>query len=259
MNMRSHPSTTTSAGLVIACLLAFPGTSMAQVKVITSGGFAAAFREIVPDLERTAGITVTTTSGASQGNGPNTIGAQLRRGVPADVVIMAREGLDELIKEGKIAAGTAVDLARTPVGVAVRAGVPKPDISTVEAFKQTLVRAKSITFPMSTVGIYLTTRLFPQLGIAEQLAAKTTTAGVATVATGAAEIAIQPMSELTHVAGVEIVGLIPADVQYISVFSAAMVEGAKEPDAAKKLIAFLASDRATAAIVNAGMERPRSK
>ncbi len=112
-----------------------------------SGGFAAAYQEILPEFEKATGITVTTPRGQSQGNGPNAIGAQLRRGVPADVVIMSKEGLEQLIAEGRIAAGTAVDLARTPLGVAVRAGAPKPDISTVDAFKRTLLRAKSITFP----------------------------------------------------------------------------------------------------------------
>jgi molybdate transport system substrate-binding protein len=245
--------------LVIAAVLAVPTASFAQVKVITSGGFSAAYREAIPEFERTSGVTVTTTSGASQGSGPNTIGAQLRRGVPADVVIMSREGLGDLIAEGRILAGTDVDLAQTPLGIAVRAGAPRPDISTVDAFKQTLLRAKSITFAASTTGIYLTTTLFPRLGIADALAAKSTTAAVAAVASGEAELAIQPVSELLRVPGVDFVGPIPADVQYISVFAAAVVAGSKEIDASKRLIAFLASERATAAIEKSGMKpsRPR--
>jgi len=94
------------------------------VKVIMSGGFATAYRSALPEFERTTGIAVTTGSGASQGNGPETIGAQLRRGVPADMVIMSREGLNDLIAEGRIVAGTDVNLAQTPLGVAVRAGAP---------------------------------------------------------------------------------------------------------------------------------------
>ena len=116
------------------------------------------------DFEKSSGIRVTTSRGSSQGNGPNTIGAQLRRGVPADVVILS-ERVDALIAEGRIVAGSAVDLAQTPLGLAVRAGAAKPDISTVEAFKQTLLRAKAVNFPASA-GIYMTTQLFPQLGIA---------------------------------------------------------------------------------------------
>lgn len=255
MNLRRDAAI--RAVFVIAAFLAVPAAAFAQLKVIASGGFSAAYREALPEFERTAGVTVTTTSGASQGSGPNTIGAQLRRGVDADVVIMSREGLNELIAEGRIVAGTDVNLAQTPIGMAVRAGAPKPDISTVDAFKQTLLRSKSITFPNSTTGIYMTTRLFPRLGIADALAAKTTSAGVAAVAKGDAEIAVQPVSELLHVPGVDFVGILPADTQYISVFAAAIVTGSKEPEAAKKLINFFASERAVPAIKNSGMEPTR--
>jgi molybdate transport system substrate-binding protein len=146
--------------LTIAAALALPTASFAQVKVIISGGFSAAYRELLPVFERTTGITVTTTSGGSVGSGPNTIGGQIRRGVPADVVILAREGLGDLVAEGRIVAGTDVDLAQSTIGLAVRAGAPKPDISTVDAFKQTLLRAKSIAMSSSTSGVYLTTSLF---------------------------------------------------------------------------------------------------
>jgi molybdate transport system substrate-binding protein len=240
-------------------VLALPAALFAQLNVIMSGGFAGAYQEILPEFERTTGITVTTARGPSQGNAPNTIGAQLRRGVPADVVIMSREALDQLIAEGRIASGTDVDLARTPLGIAVRAGAPKPDISTVDAFKRSLLRAKSITFPDSTTGIYLTATLFPRLGIAGEMAGKITHSGVAAVAKGDAEIAIQPVSELLHVPGSDFVGTIPAGIQYVSVFTSAMVVGSKEPEAAKRLIAFLASESAMKAIQNSGMEPVRSR
>ena len=257
MNKRRHASI--RAVIVIAALFALPTASFAQVKVIISGGFSAAYRELLPEFERTSGMTVTTSSGGSQGDGPNTIGAQLRRGVLADVVIMNKAGLGELMAEGRIISGTNVDLAQTSLGMAVRAGAPKPDISTVDAFKQTLLRAKSVTFDSSTTGIYLTTTLFPRLGIAEQMAEKSTTMGVAAVARGDAEIAVQPVSEILPVRGVDFVGTIPADVQYVAVFSAAVVAGSKETEASKRLIAFLASEGATAAIRKNGMEpsRPR--
>ena len=257
MNTRRHASI--RAVIVIAALFALPTASFAQVKVIISGGFSAAYRELLPEFERTSGMTVTTSSGGSQGDGPNTIGAQLRRGVLADVVIMNRAGLGELMEEGRIVAGTKVDLAQTSLGMAVRAGAPKPDISTVDAFKQTLLRAKSVTFDSSTTGIYLTTTLFPRLGIAEQMAEKSTTMGVAAVARGDAEIAVQPVSEILPVRGVDFVGTIPADVQYIAVFAAAVVAGSKEINASKRLIAFLASEGATAAIKKNGMEPARSR
>jgi molybdate transport system substrate-binding protein len=254
MNKRWHAPV--RLAFILAAALALPTASFAQVKVIVSGGFSAPFRELLPDMGKAAGITVTTTSGASQGSGPNTIGAQLRRGVLADVVIMSREGLDGLIAEGRIVMKTDVDLAQAPLGMSVRAGAPKPDISTVDAFKQTLLRAKSITFPGSTTGIYMTTKLFPQLGIDS---AKITNTGVAAVASGESEIAIQPVSELLHAPGVDFVGIIPAEIQYMSVFTAALVTGSKEPEAAKRLIAFLASENAKTAIKKSGMEPSRSR
>jgi molybdate transport system substrate-binding protein len=155
----------------------------AQVKVLMSSGFLAPFQEVLPEFEKSTGIQVTVTRGASQGNAPNTIGAQLRAGVPADLVIMSREGLEDLVAEGRIIAGTEVDLAQTPLGMAVRSGAPKPDISTVEAFKKTLLRANSISV-VSTTGIYVTTKLLPQLGIEKEMAGKITNLGLPAVASG---------------------------------------------------------------------------
>lgn len=240
--------------LLVSVAIIAPAVSFAQLNVITSGGFAAPLRAILPDFQKGTGIPVNTTRGQSQGGGPNAIGAQLRRGVPADVVIMSREGLNELIAESRIVAGTDVDLAQTPLGVSVRVGAPKPNIKTVEAFRQTLLQAKSITFPSSTTGIYMLTKLFPQLGIADKLAGKITHTGVVDVANGNAELAIQPVSELLHVEGTEFVGTIPADIQYISIFSCAAVRGGKQLEASNRLIAFLRSEKAKEAIRESGME-----
>src|SRR5258708_20740150 len=115
-----------TAVFVVLAAVAFPGASFAQVKVILSGGFTAAYKELLPEFEKTSGIKVTTSNGASQGNGPNTIGAQLRRGEPADVVIMNKASLDDLIAEAKIAAGTDVHRAPTLIPVALRSGRPHP-------------------------------------------------------------------------------------------------------------------------------------
>ena len=246
----------TIATVVIALTLLVPCAASAQVKVILSGGFSAAYCDLLPEFERTSGVTVTTSRGGSQGNGPNTVRVQLRRGVRADVVIMNRVGLRDLIAEGRTITGTDVDLAQTPLGVAIRAGTTKPDISTVETFKQSLLRAKSVTFDSSSSGIYLTTILFPRLGIAAELAAKSSSVGVTAVATGDAEIAVQPVSEILPVQGVDFIGTIPPEVQYIAVFSAAVVTGSTEVEAAKRLIAFLSSEHATAAMRKNGMEPP---
>jgi molybdate transport system substrate-binding protein len=243
-----------SAVVVLAATVAFPAASFAQVKVILSNGFGAAYREALPEFEKTSGIKVTTTTGASQGNGPNTIAAQLRRGETADIVIMNKAGLDDLMAEGKIAKGTNVDLARTLLAVAIRSGAPKPDVGTLDAFKQTLLSARSVSVDASTSGIYLTTKAFPRLGIAKQMEGKTIKEGAPGVATGKADIAVMLVSEILPVKGVEIVAPVPAEVQEPSVFSAAVVAGAKQSESAKRLIAFLASQSASAAIKHSGME-----
>jgi molybdate transport system substrate-binding protein len=243
--------------IAVATLLACPSPARAQIKVIISGGFSTAYQQVLPEFERSTGITVTTLSGSSQGKGPETIVAQLSRGVSADVAILSREGLTELIAAGRIAAGTDVDLARAALGVAIRSGARKPDISTVEAFKQALVSARVVAVPASTSGIYLTTDLFPRLGIADKLSMKIMPRGsqsAALVASGDAAIVVQPISELLHAPGLDFVGPIPAELQLIQTFAAAIVAGSKEPEASRRLIAFLASDRAAAAIKDNGME-----
>src|SRR5580692_4816912 len=234
-----------------ASLLAQP----AQVAVLISGGFSAAYQELLPQFEKSTGVTVTTARGASQGDGPTTIGAQLRRGVAADVVILSREGLAELVAERRIVTGSDVDLASVPLGVGVRAGTSRPDISTVDAFKQTLLRAKSIGI-QSTSAIYLKTRVFSQLGIGGALADKLSGAGAAEVASGGVEMVVLPVSEILPVRGVDFVGTIPADLQFVQAFTAALVKGAKNPEASKRLIDFLASEKATRAVEKMGMKRP---
>jgi molybdate transport system substrate-binding protein len=240
--------------LALVVTIALPSASYAQVKVIISGGFTAAYRELLPDFERTSGLTVTTTSGGSVGNGPNTIGAQVRRGVPADVIILAREGLTDLIKEDRTVPGTDVDLARSVIGVIVHAGAPKPDISTVEALKQTLLRAKSVAMSSSTSGVYLTTVLFPKLGIADQMKDKISTNGAAAVGRGEAELGLQQVSEVLPVPNVDFIGTIPEAVQYVTTYAAAVVKGSTQIEASKRLIAFLSSPGAMAAITKSGME-----
>jgi len=241
----------------VAILTAYPIPARAQLKVIISGGFSTAYREVLPEFERSTGITVTTLSGSSQGKGPETIAAQLGRGIPVDVAILSREGLTELIAAGRILVGTDVDLARAALGVSVRSGTPKPDISTVEAFKRALVSARVVAVPASTSGIYLTTELFPRLGIADKLDTKIMPRGsqsAALVASGDAGIVVQPISELLHVPGLDFVGRIPGELQLIQSFAAAIVAGSTEVEASRQLIAFLASDRAAAAIKKNGME-----
>lgn len=227
-----------------------------QLHVLISGGFTGAYERLLPEFKRASGIEIATGSGASQGSGPQTIGAQLARGVAADVVILSREGLSELIAAGRIALGTDVDLACVGLGVAVRAGTPKPDVSTVEAFKQTALRSKSIAIPASTSGIWLTKELFPRLGIAGRVNVKTMPRGsdaTRAIAAGDADLGILPVSEIMPAAGVDFAGSLAAEIQFMQTFSAAAVAGSAMLADAKRLIEHLASARAREAISASGM------
>ena len=241
----------------ITLVFALPASLPAQVVVLISGGFSAAYQELLPQFEKSTGITVTTARGASEGGGrdaPLSISTELRSGQPADVVILSREGLAELVAEGRIVTGSNVDLASVPLGVGVRADTPRPDIGTADAFKQTLLQAKSIGI-QSTSATYLKTKVFPQLGIADALADKLSGAGAAEVARGKVEMVALPVSEILPVRGVDLVGTIPADLQFVQVFAAAVVNGTKNPEAAKRLIDFLASENATPTVEKMGMQR----
>jgi molybdate transport system substrate-binding protein len=227
------------------------------LNVLISGGFNGAYDRLIAEFEQTNGIKVTTGSGASQGTSSQTIAAQLARGVPADVVILSREGLAELIAAKRIASGTDVDLARVGVGVAVRAGTAKPDVGTVESFKQVLLEAKTVVVPGSTSGIWLRTELFPRLGVADRIKVEVTprgTGAAAMVVAGDADLAILPTSEIQSAAGVELAGNLADEIQFMQTFSAAIVAGSAAMQSAKRLIDFLTSPRAAAAIRSSGME-----
>ena len=143
-----------------------------EIKVVTSGGFTAAYLELVPEYESATHNKLVTEFGPSMGTTHNAIPIRLERGEAIDVVIMAAPALDDLIKQGKVRAGSRVDLVQSLIGMAVKAGAPKPDISTVDALKRTLLAAKSIAYSDSASGVYLSTELFPKLGIADQIKGK---------------------------------------------------------------------------------------
>src|SRR5262249_27366875 len=214
-----------------------------HLNVLISGGFAVAYAQLLPQFQRTSGIEVTTGSGASQGAGPQTIAAQLGRGVAADVVILSREGLNELIAAQRITLGTDVDLARVGLGVAVRAGKTRPDVRTVEGFKQALLQAKTVAIPASTSGIWLMQDLFPRLRIADKInitLAPRGTDATGMLANGDVDLAVLPVSEILHAAGVDFAGAIPSQIQFLQVFSAAVVAGSRAIEGSRRLIEFLA-------------------
>ena len=252
------------AALALICaLLAVTTLSATEIKVVTSGAFTAAYLELVPEYERTTHNKVATEFGPSMGTTHNAIPIRLDRGETIDVVIMAAPALANLIKQGKVRADSRVDLVQSKIGMAVRAGAPKPDISTVEALKHTLLAAKSIAYSDSASGVYLSTELFPKLGIADQIKGKTRkieadpVGGV--VATGEVEIGFQQISELRPVKGIDIVGELPPGAQRVTVFAAGIPITSKHPEAAKVLIQWLASPVAYPAIRRSGLEPLESK
>jgi molybdate transport system substrate-binding protein len=246
--------------LLLALLLlhAASAASAEEIRVLTSGGFAAALAELTPRFERTAQVTVAITEGGTLGNGPDSIPSRLQRGEPADVLIMSAAALDDLIKAGKVASGSRVDLGRSGIGMAVKAGAAKPDIHTVAALKQTLLDAKSIAVSSSISGVYLRTELFERLGIAPHVLPKTKTIETGRVGTavarGEAEIGFQQTSELVPLSGIDYVGPLPAEVQRITVFAAGIVSGAANAGGARRLIEFLASAAARDAIRRSGLD-----
>ena len=229
-----------------------------EIKVVTSGGFTAAYLELVPEYEASTHNKLATEFGPSMGTTHNAIPIRLERGEAIDVVIMAGPALDDLIKQGKVRAGSRVDLVKSYIGMAVKAGAPRPDISTVDALKKTLLAAKSIAYSDSASGVYISTEMFDKLGIAAEMKDKArkipATPVAEIVAKGEAEIGMQQISELKPVPGIDIVGPLPDALQKITVFSAGIASVSKEPEAAKALIKFLASPAARETIVNSGLE-----
>ena len=239
-------------------LLAASGIQADEIKVMTSGALSAALREVTPAFERASGSTLIIVSGGSVAGVPDSIPDRLQRGERADVLIMAASSIDDLTKAGRVVAGSRVDLARSSIGVAVRAGSPTPDISSVDALTRTLLRATSIAYSSSVSGVYVSTELFQRLGIAGQVLAKSRKIDsepvAAVVARGDAEIGFQQISELRPVPGIEVVGPLPSEVQRVTVFSAAAVAGSANPSGGRALIAFLSAPVASAAIARSGMD-----
>ena len=224
---------------------------------MSAGGTTAAHLALVPHFQRASGHTVVTTA-TSAGVGQAAIVGRVRRGEPVDVVILADFQLAELIAEGLVVASSRVDLAQSSIGMAVRKGAAKPDISSVEALKRALLAARSIAYSPQVSGIYLTTELFPRLGIAEQMMNKGTRVDVGRVGTvvarGDAELGFQQISELLEVPGVDLVGPLPPEVQRVTLFSAGVVAASKHPEAARALVEYFRSPAGTAAIAKSGLE-----
>ena len=244
-----------------AALLIGQAASAADVHVMISAGFYGVYSELGPAFERASGHRLITTRGPSMGDSPETIPTRLARGEAADVVIMDGGAADELGKRGLVRADSKIELARSLIGMVVRAGATKPDIGSVEALRSTLLATKSIAYSDSGSGTYLSTTLFPKLGVADQVAGKSRKVRgppsgepvAAVVARGEAEIGFQQVSELIHVPGIAFVGTLPAEVQPMIFFAGATTTTAQQPEAAGALMRFLASPEAAPVISKAGL------
>src|SRR5437773_4452504 len=247
--------------LGVAALFITGAASAADIHVMISAGFYRVYSELGPAFERASGHRLITTRGPSMGDSPEAIPTRLARGETADVVILDGGAADELGRRGLVRAASKVDLARSLIGMVVRSGAAKPDIGSVEAFRSTLLAAKSVAYSDSGSGTYLSTTLFPRLGVADQVAGKSRKVRgppsgepvAAVVARGEAEIGFQQVSELMNVPGVTLVGTIPAELQPEVSFAGALTSKSKQPEAARTLIRFLASPEAAATILKAGL------
>ena len=229
-----------------------------EVILMTSGGFAAVSDDLKPGFERAGRHKVRTVYGSSMGGASDSIPARLARGEPVDVVVLARPALDELVAQGKVVPGSQVDLVQSLIGLSVRKGAPKPDISTVEAFKRALLDAPSIAYSASASGVYYETQLLKKLGIEEQVKPKSKrilSERVATVvARGEAAMGLQQVSELLPIEGADFVGPIPKEVQQVTVFSAGISSTTRQPEAAKELVRYFTSAAAAPTIRKGGLE-----
>jgi molybdate transport system substrate-binding protein len=224
-----------------------------EIKVLSSIATREAYLELVPQFEKTSGHKVSTTW-----SGTTAIMQKMAAGEQHDLIIISGTELDQLIKQGKIAADSRVNLARCGIGIAVRAGAPKPDVSSADALKKALLAAKTVGYTSGPSGVYMN-GLVERMGIAGEVKAKFRsvpsggTIGTI-VASGDCEIGFQQVSELVHIPGVDLVGPLPPEVQHVTVFCCGVQTGAANADAARSLSSFLSSTGATAVMKKHGLE-----
>ncbi len=259
-SMRRRAALLAAALALAGCSSLAPSTRPAgkEVVMMTSGGFAAASDDLKPGFERTTGHTVTTVYGSSMGGASDSIPSRLARNEPVDVVVLARPALDQLAAQGKVVPGSQVDLVHSLIGFSVRQGAPKPDIGTVDAVRRTLLAAPSIAYSASASGTYYETEMLKNLGIEAEVKPKSKrilSERVGTiVARGEAALGLQQVSELLPIAGTDFVGVLPAPLQRVTVFSAGISTTAQQPDAARELIRYYTSSAAEPTIRKAGLE-----
>jgi molybdate transport system substrate-binding protein len=238
-----------------AALLLFPSVAQnAEIKLLASGAVKDAYIELLSKFEKTSGHKVTAAWSST-----TEIQKRVAAGEAADLVILGDSGTEQLIKQGKLVASTRAIFAKSGISIAVRSGAPKPDISSVDALIKSVLAAKSIAYSEGASGTYLV-GMFQKLGIYDQVKSKASIAKAnepvgEKVVRGEAEIGLHQFSELIPVKGIQIVGPLPAELQYITVFSGGVHSEAKEPDAAKALIKFLTTPAVGKSIKKHGLDR----
>lgn len=243
--------------LLFVALLVCVDLAADDIVVMTSGAFTEAYLSLSKSFASSSGHAFTTAATA-MGTGADSIPSRLAAGEPVDLVIVAADALDRLMADGIIVRGSRRDLARSSIALAVRRGAPKPDISSVDALKRTLLTARSVAVSGSVSGDYLIEELFPRLGIAGEMKPKTQRilrerVG-AVVARGEAELGFQQLSELKAMAELDVVGLLPGDTQRATIFAAGIARTAKHPETARAFVDYLLSPSARPVIEEAGLE-----
>ena len=248
-----------TAALAVASGLAVTvaGVSLAQaaeLKVMASNAVKTALEELGPQFEKSTSHKLAFTFKAAA-----ELKAEIEKGAAVDVAILTAGGIDDLVKQGKITAASRTDVVGSSIGLAVRKGAPKPDISTADAFKKTLLAAKSIGFvEQGATGIYLK-QLFAKLGVTEAVAGKlvslpSTNPAAKAVGNGEAEIGMTQISEILPYPTADLVGPLPAEVQQVTLFSGGIAAASKEADAAKAFVAFLKSPAAAPVMKAKGLD-----
>jgi molybdate transport system substrate-binding protein len=237
----------------LGAMLAGNAASAAEVTVIASTAMREVMEELVPMFERASGhkVAISFLSGA-------VLPVKMKEGAQADVVVTTPATIDDLVAAGKVVANTRVDFVRSGAGVAVRAGAPKPDVSTPEAFKNALLAAKSVGYSQGPSGVHFMSVL-TKLGIADQIKAKGVVPPLgsrvgALIAKGEAEIGVQQITELLQIPGIDFVGPLPKELQANIVYATATPMSAKEKAAAAELVKFLSSEPALPVIKKVGLE-----
>jgi molybdate transport system substrate-binding protein len=255
LNIKALAACTT---LMLAASAHAADMRVTDVHVVSSGGFAQAYKDLSGPYERASGDHLISEWGPSMGATKNAIPARLARGEPIDVVIMVGDALDKLMAEGRLEPGSKVVLANSPIACAVRHGAPLPDISTVDGLRQAFLHANHVAYSDSASGEYIKHQLLDKLGIRQQMEGKAAQIPATPVgeiiAHGEADFGCQQRSELKPVKGIDIAGLIPQEVQLTTQFSGAVVRGAAHAEAGRALLRFLAAPANAAAIEATGLE-----